>query len=82
MSGKEKKEEEICENADKNPLCPYLTRIESMDTKIDTLMGRSASSESNIDWLKKGYWFQVGLFIASLAGMAVFILGHIFGHVF
>ena len=55
-----KKKEEKCENSDKNPLCPYLTKIVKLET--------------DIKWLKKGYWVQTGFTILTFIAVIVAIL--------
>ena len=71
------KDKEKCPNADSNPLCPYLTRIETMenslnriDSTVDKLKEKIATILTDIEWLKKGYWLQtllsVGTFLTVL----------------
>lgn len=72
---------EECENADKNPICPYITRIDSFSGKLDGLeekYGKTQSSMSglktDVGWLKKGYWVQIGILL-SLLGLVIALLG-------
>lgn len=51
--------ENECENADKNPLCPYITRISKLEIKITEI-------KTDISWLKKGYWLQMGILLSVL----------------
>lgn len=69
--------EEECENADKNPICPYLTQINSFDGKLDGLEGRYIKVQNSVTgiktdvgWLKRGYWVQIGILL-SLMGLVI-----------
>lgn len=48
---KSKKEEEICENAEKNPVCPYVTQINQITSQISTtnaVLAATASTTTSI----------------------------------
>lgn len=54
---------EECESADKNPLCPYITRISKLEIKV-------SETRNDVSWLKKGYWVQIGILL-SLMGLVI-----------
>ena len=76
--------EEECENAETNPICPYLTQINGFDTKLTSFGGKldgleekygktqssMAGLKTDVGWLKKGYWVQIGILL-SLLGLVI-----------
>jgi hypothetical protein len=64
------KELRECEKADKNPICPYLGKIDSMEAKIGAVEKAVEGLKINISWLKRGYWIQavcgIGSFLTVL----------------
>ena len=71
-----KKEE--CKNANSNPLCPYLSRINYMEKKLVEIKTDVSGLKVDVSWLKKGYWLQtltsVGTFLTVL-GLVLKIIG-------
>ena len=86
--------EEECENAEKNPFCPYITQINGFDRKLISFDGKIDAVDVKIDavnekygkvqnsmsglktdvgWLKKGYWVQIGILL-SLLGLVISLL--------
>lgn len=68
---------EECENADKNPICPYLTEIHKSATKLDSLEEKHIKIQSSVaviktdvSWLKRGYWIQIGILL-TLMGLVI-----------
>jgi len=73
--------EEECESAEKNPMCPYLTQITSFGKKLDGLESKYGESQTSmaglktdVGWLKKGYWIQIGILL-SLLGLVISLFG-------
>lgn len=66
--------DEECEDADKNPLCPHLTRIETMEAKIDGLVEKLAGMKVDLSWLRRGYFLQVFFGINSFLAILALIL--------
>lgn len=74
------KEEKECENANKNPGCPYIARIQTMETDIGQIKVDMGKTKTDVGWLKKGYWIQtamgIGTFLAVLS-LIVKVIGGI-----